>query len=517
MDHHLRSCSRTSGRHGHDQHHGPQREIFPNTASDYSIDGVTVSTAHGGGNSVTLVLLSTVASGTDVSVVADSVQNPAVGTYPASAFSVDTSQTTTPVNPTGPLSFVTGPASASVSQLSVTPGVVTANGTATAVVTVVLADAAGNPISGRTITLSQGSAGSTISPASAVTGSSGSVSFSVTDTKVETVTYTAVDQSDGLTLLSTVSVNFVHAPPPPPPFFHLVVPPGASAVHLTVSSLAITGTEAAQLLQKTVLPKDVQPLGVFLQFSAETPSGSPVTSVAQELILTVDLSALSGITDSAQVGVFYLNPNGTLTFVGGQLQDGKLLAQLPRFGTYFLGQVNVSFPDLGGYSGAGDVNLLASKYIVFGMPDGNVNPLGQVTRAEFMVMLVRALSLTGAAAGVGSAQNPRFSDVNPKAWFVPDMNVAIADGLIQGYPDGTFRPDAPVTRLAAAAMLARAITFEGKAPSLSAAEVQSILVPFTDRDLISTKLQAAVALLIQMDILKGETDHARTERRAHTG
>jgi len=116
------------------------------------------------------------------------------------------------VTPTTTVTFTPGPVSAAQSSVTASPAppaTVTANGSATATVTVTLLDANGNPVSGKTVTLTPSGTHSTVSPASGGTSnSSGVVTFTVKDNKSETVTYTANDTSDGVTITDTAQVKF---------------------------------------------------------------------------------------------------------------------------------------------------------------------------------------------------------------------------------------------------------------------------------------------------------------------
>jgi N-acetylmuramoyl-L-alanine amidase len=57
-----------------------------------------------------------------------------------------------------------------------------------------------------------------------------------------------------------------------------------------------------------------------------------------------------------------------------------------------------------------------------------------------------------------------FRDVTPKHWAYATLQQAAALGLLQGYPDGTLRPDGPVSRAEAAALLSRLIGAAGGTP-----------------------------------------------------
>lgn len=118
-------------------------------------------------------------------------------------------------SPTPTCFYVTNPANAANSTVTAStnpatnPVTVLDNGTAYATVTVTLKDSSGNPVAGKTVVL-QGSAGtnSNIGNASGLSSSTGVVTFKVTDSHAETVTYTATDTTDGVLVTETAPVIF---------------------------------------------------------------------------------------------------------------------------------------------------------------------------------------------------------------------------------------------------------------------------------------------------------------------
>ena len=109
---------------------------------------------------------------------------------------------------TAMVTFTAGPVSAAKSTVTANPTSVTADGTTTSTITVTLLDANNNPVSGKTVALSQGTGSSTISVASGASNASGVVTFTVKDTKAETVTYSATDTTDTIAITNTASVTF---------------------------------------------------------------------------------------------------------------------------------------------------------------------------------------------------------------------------------------------------------------------------------------------------------------------
>ena len=81
------------------------------------------------------------------------------------------------------------------------------------------------------------------------------------------------------------------------------------------------------------------------------------------------------------------------------------------------------------------------KAYIFGYPNGTVRPKGSITRAEAAAMLSRLLNIET----MGSAEKPNFTDTE-SAWYNKAINAVVARGIMKGYPDGRFKPNAPITR-----------------------------------------------------------------------
>lgn len=85
------------------------------------------------------------------------------------------------------------------------------------------------------------------------------------------------------------------------------------------------------------------------------------------------------------------------------------------------------------------VNTLASLGIVEGIGKGLYAPDRAITRAEFTVIAMRFAKLDTSGENI-------FSDVDTGDWFYEQVVGSIKYGWIQGYADGTFRPDNTITR-----------------------------------------------------------------------
>ncbi|MBE6032904.1 MAG: hypothetical protein E7224_06900, partial [Clostridiales bacterium] len=84
------------------------------------------------------------------------------------------------------------------------------------------------------------------------------------------------------------------------------------------------------------------------------------------------------------------------------------------------------------------ISTMAAMGIVQGYPDGSFRPDEKITRAEFTAIVARFDSY-------GSTEGHLFSDVS-EHWAYSYINVAVNNGWILGYEDGTFRPNRNITR-----------------------------------------------------------------------
>ena len=114
------------------------------------------------------------------------------------------------------------------STVTADPTTVAADGVSTATVTVALRDGSGNPLVGKTVSLTALSGSSTISPPSGPSNASGVVTFTVRDSVVEPVTYRARNTTDAITLAQTATVTFIS---PALVVSFNVVQPGADPVN----------------------------------------------------------------------------------------------------------------------------------------------------------------------------------------------------------------------------------------------------------------------------------------------
>lgn len=106
------------------------------------------------------------------------------------------------------------------------------------------------------------------------------------------------------------------------------------------------------------------------------------------------------------------------------------------------------------------IEYMAKRGTVAGYGDGKFKPAGLVTRAQAVTFLVRELYPEQLEK---PAEGTTYTDVPKTHAFNKEIAIASKNGLASGFPDGSFRPDASLSRAETAAFLTRAYSLsEGK-------------------------------------------------------
>jgi len=148
----------------------------------------------------------------------------------------------------------------------------------------------------------------------------------------------------------------------------------------------------------------------------------------------------------------------------------------------------LAYTDTDSHWAAGPISKWASKGLVSGYSDGTFLPDKQITRAEFIVLVNRSLVKEG-------SRQILFKDVLETDWFYKDLSSAT---YVDGYPDGTFRPNKPITRQEAAVIIAKLVDF----PEVD----DSALSKFADASSISSWAVDSIKALVTNKVINGYPD-----------
>ena len=160
------------------------------------------------------------------------------------------------------------------------------------------------------------------------------------------------------------------------------------------------------------------------------------TGVSEWLITSEHIQYLSGYGD----GLF--GPTDNMT----RAQTAQMFYNLLKDKDV---PVTVTFDDVPADAWyAESVGTLASLGIINGVADGYYAPDRAITRAEFTAIAMRFAQVDTSGADI-------FPDVNEDDWFYEMVVSAVNYGWVNGYADGTFRPNATITRAEVAAIVNR--------------------------------------------------------------
>ena len=146
--------------------------------------------------------------------------------------------------------------------------------------------------------------------------------------------------------------------------------------------------------------------------------------------------------------------------------------------------------DIQGHWAQNTINKWVDKGDISGYPDGTFRPNNMITRAEFVVLVNNAKGYTKSGYAY-------FSDVPSHYWGKNAIQTGVAAGYISGDGNGIFRPNDPVTRQEAAAMISRILDLK---------QNESRAYRYTDSYAISNWAKGVVGAVSEAGIMAGYPD-----------
>ncbi|WP_094551789.1 alpha-amylase family glycosyl hydrolase [Petroclostridium xylanilyticum] len=219
--------------------------------------------------------------------------------------------------------------------------------------------------------------------------------------------------------------------------------------------------EAAKEIKDNATAKDsaLKPIGAVYNFEVSVIDSKGMDkkvdrfNAKAKVEIKMDSNDLASIKDKRKAGAYYVAEDGSIEFKGGKFSDTGVEFETDHFSSYVVMEYNKTFQDIQAHWAKDYIEVLAARHITKGIDGINFNPSGKVTRAQFATFLGRALGLEEAA------YNNTFSDVSRDAYYTGYVLTMKKAGLINGYEDGTFRPDAEITREQMVTMIMRAYAY----------------------------------------------------------
>ncbi|MGG1519352.1 S-layer homology domain-containing protein [Paenibacillus oryzisoli] len=206
-------------------------------------------------------------------------------------------------------------------------------------------------------------------------------------------------------------------------------------------------------------------------------------------------------TNSEHIVVLYIDPQGNMVPVPSGSYDadtGEVTFRTTHFSSYAIAFVQKTFADLESYPWARkEIEVLASKGIINGMTEDAYHPAEAIRRADFVLLLMKTLELSGHGHSDADAV---FADVSRDAYYYEAVSAAKALGLVQGSGDHAFEPEKTITRQDMMVLTARALRLTGK---LEGSASSSALDGFADHAEVAAYVADDLAALAAAGLVQG--------------
>lgn len=205
------------------------------------------------------------------------------------------------------------------------------------------------------------------------------------------------------------------------------------------------------------------------------------------------------------VNVWYIDDNGNVQRVPSGRYDvatGRVIFQTTHWSKYAVVYEIKSFSDIKDIAWAQKpIEVLASKGIINGVTDTQFEPSNDISRADFISLLIRTLDLHADNVDVSS-----FEDVHASDYFFKSVSIARGLGITNGVNGNAFMPNASISRQDLMVMTVRALQVTNKLVLPSDGSGLSV---FADDSDIVSYAKASVAALVQQGIVSGDGTHIR--------
>jgi len=177
--------------------------------------------------------------------------------------------------------------------------------------------------------------------------------------------------------------------------------------------------------------------------------GIVATINAQPDLGTADSAGNNAIRNNRQYDLH--NSTGNILYSVGNSLDTQRVAGRVEFVAPTGGQT--AFQDIQGHWAQAYIDALAKRNIITGFPDGTFHPNDPVTRAQFAVIVSKALPVAAKQA------RTEFQDVSTQFWGYQAIQLASQAGFMRGYPGGLFKPNQAIPRVEALVSLTSGLSF----------------------------------------------------------
>ncbi len=159
----------------------------------------------------------------------------------------------------------------------------------------------------------------------------------------------------------------------------------------------------------------------------------------------------------------------------------------------------LTYNDVKGHWALDSIKYVSEKGLMNGTSSEKFKPNDTLNRAMLATIIYR---LAGSPAVSASGNGAAYADVTASTWYSDAIAWASANGIVTGYTDGTFRPDAEITRQELAAMLYRYAGFASYDVTK-----KNDLAAYTDKSEIGSWALESIEWANAEALVNGRTEH----------
>lgn len=214
------------------------------------------------------------------------------------------------------------------------------------------------------------------------------------------------------------------------------------------------------------------------------------------------------LENPGKIVIRYLDAAGRILPVPSGIYDpatGTVRFEVKHFSKYAVAYVDKTFADIADYAWAKpSIEALAARDIIQGMDTSTYAPALNITRADFVAMLVRTLELKASVSA-------NFKDVNSGDYYYEALGTAKELKIIEGTGEGFFQPKEKISRQDMFTITARAL---GTVRNMKMTASAETLAGFADRAKVAAYAADSLAGMVKEGLIEGDGQTLNPEGNA---